>query len=452
MRSTEIPFSTPPPSTKRAPFDRPVGDGGSFSEWDAATAPAGTITYDANGNLTELDADPYHLTGLVYDERNLPTQIEAGEGDMAHYRYSAAGQRTYKQVGSQPAEHDLLDGAATVGVVAGGSVRFANLLTPDGRVIGRYTANLERRYYYTDHLGSTRAVVDGSGTVVETPDYYPYGLRMPDRTLAEASSAKEDYTGHERDAETSLHYAGARYYMSALGRWTSVDPLADEFPAWSGYHYSYNNPLGFIDPDGMASCDITLCGQNGSSVTIETDLVDVEVDVSSLPGTDFGGNHTIGGRDVVLAGLDLAGTVDPTPVSDGLAASMYVEDGDYGNVALSALGFIPAFGDVGKLARVGKHIDAVRSALNTGKRGDGLTANPFKGKSPKQIEKMFEAKDFEPRGPDPLSGKGGYVNPKSGYSYHIDPGGTYKKGIELPHVDVNYPHGVNLPKKKLPIE
>jgi hypothetical protein len=158
---------------EKSPFDRPVGDGGFFG-WDAATAPAGTITYDANGNLTKLDADPYHLTGLVYDERNLPTQLEAGEGHMAHYRYSAAGQRTYKQVGSQPAEHYLLDGAATVGVVAGGSVRFANLLTPDGRVIGRYTANLDRRYYYTDHLGSTRAVVDGSGTVVETRDDYPY--------------------------------------------------------------------------------------------------------------------------------------------------------------------------------------------------------------------------------------------------------------------------------------
>lgn len=151
-----------------------VGDGGSFSGWDAATAPAGTITYDANGNLTKLDADPYHLTGLVYDERNLPMQLEAGEGHMAHYRYSAAGQRTYKQVGSQAAEHYLLDGAATVGVVAGGSVRFANLLTPDGRVIGRYTANLDRRYYYTDHLGSTQAVTDPSGTVVETRDYYPF--------------------------------------------------------------------------------------------------------------------------------------------------------------------------------------------------------------------------------------------------------------------------------------
>jgi RHS repeat-associated protein len=169
---------------------------------------------------------------------------------MAHYRYSAAGQRTYKQVGSQPAEHDLLDGAATVGVVEGGSVRFANLLTPDGRVIGRYTANLDRRYYYTDHLGSTRAVVDGSGTVVETRDYYPFGLRMPDRTLAEASWAKEDYTGYRLDEETGLHYAGARYYMSALGRFGSIDPLADDYPSHSPYHYAANNPIRMADPTG----------------------------------------------------------------------------------------------------------------------------------------------------------------------------------------------------------
>jgi len=78
------------------------------------------------------------------------------------------------------------------------------------------------------------------------------GLRMPDRTLAEASSAKEDYTGHELDRETGLHYAGARYYMSALGRWTSPDPLADaeHLLPYSPYHYSYNNPLLFVDPDG----------------------------------------------------------------------------------------------------------------------------------------------------------------------------------------------------------
>ena len=83
--------------------------------------------------------------------------------------------------------------------------------------------------------------------------------------------------------------------------------------------------------------------------------------------------------------------------------------------------------------------------------GNGLGSNPFKGKSPAQIDNTFKSKGFEPRGPNPISGKGGYVNPKTTRSYHIDPGGNYKKGKELPHVDVNRVNNNTLPKKKYPI-
>lgn len=45
-------------------------------------------------------------------------------------------------------------------------------------------------------------------------------------------------------------YFGARYYDSDLGRWLSVDPLADKYPGWSPYNYVMGNPLNSIDPDG----------------------------------------------------------------------------------------------------------------------------------------------------------------------------------------------------------
>ena len=85
---------------------------------------------------------------------------------------------------------------------------------------------------------------------METRDYYPFGLRMPGRSITEGTPVVEDYTGHELDDETGMHYAGARYYMSALGRFGALDPMSHEYPSWSPYHYAANNPLKFADPTG----------------------------------------------------------------------------------------------------------------------------------------------------------------------------------------------------------
>jgi RHS repeat-associated protein len=220
-------------------------------------------------------------------------------------------------------------------------------------------------YAFSDHLGNTRVLAEPEGAgVVQTTAYYPYGLQIAD--LGGGSSTNEElYNGKELTDSHGLgwyHY-GARYYDVAVARWTSMDP-ADEFH--SPYVYVGGDPVNLVDPDGMASCDIILCGQNGSSVTIETDLINAEVDVSALPGTDFGGNHTLSGEGVVLAGLDLVGTFDPTPISDGLAASIYANRGNWLDAGISAAGLIPVLGDVGKLARHERHIDAIRSAIQRG--------------------------------------------------------------------------------------
>lgn len=104
--------------------------------------------------------------------------------------------------------------------------------------------------YLKDHLGTTRVVLDESGTVVETRDHYPFGMEMPGRSYVSGTKAKENFTGHELDDETGLIYAGARYYMPAVGRWTSVDPLADMYASHSSYNYVLNNPVELFDPDG----------------------------------------------------------------------------------------------------------------------------------------------------------------------------------------------------------
>ena len=46
---------------------------------------------------------------------------------------------------------------------------------------------------------------------------------------------------------------GARGYYPAIGRFTSVDPLAERYYSTSPYVYCLNNPVNYIDPNGEFS-------------------------------------------------------------------------------------------------------------------------------------------------------------------------------------------------------
>jgi RHS repeat-associated protein len=105
-------------------------------------------------------------------------------------------------------------------------------------------------YYHLDAVGSVRLITDENRTVVAAHDYKPFG-----EDTGALTGDPRRFTGKELDAETALHYFGARYYRNVAGRFTSSDPslagvqLGDP-QSWNRYAYAKNNPLRYVDRNG----------------------------------------------------------------------------------------------------------------------------------------------------------------------------------------------------------
>jgi hypothetical protein len=157
-------------------------------------------------------------------------------------------------------------------------------------------------------------------------------------------------------------YSEATLEPHVISRWLSPDPLAQERPSWTPYNFCSNNPINRIDPDGRLD-DIVITGENNSSVTLKTDMIDIKVNASSL-GINFGGNHVLQGEDVLSAGLDIVGVFDPTGVADGLGATLAAKNGDWLSAGISGLGIIPYVGDLAKAGKIGKDIKIIENAID----------------------------------------------------------------------------------------
>ena len=107
-------------------------------------------------------------------------------------------------------------------------------------------------------------LTDGSGNVVARQDYLPFGEEIPADTAGRSASllfgasdgVEQKFTGQIRDSETGMDFFLARYYASAVGRFTSPDPMnlgadATDPQSWNAYAYVRNNPLALVDPMGL---------------------------------------------------------------------------------------------------------------------------------------------------------------------------------------------------------
>ena len=202
---------------------------------------AGEYAYDANGNLTkDLNKG---ITDIQYNVLNLPSTVSFSDGSTITYTYGADGTklRTVHKIGSTTTTTDYC-----------GNVIYENgtqklLLTEEGYI--NLTGTQQYHYYLKDHQGNNRVVINQSGTVEETNHYYPFGGVFG--TTGNTQPYK--YNGKEFDTKKGLNWYdyGARHYDAALGRFTTNDPLAEKYYSMSPYTYCADNPVKFIDPNGM---------------------------------------------------------------------------------------------------------------------------------------------------------------------------------------------------------
>ena len=226
-------------------------------EFRDAVQQADEYAYDANGNLTkDLNRN---ISNIEYNFLNLPGKVVFGDGSTIEYVYAADGTklRTVHNIGGTTTTTDYCGNV----VYENGTQKY--LLTEEGYVT---LADNRYHYYLQDHQGNNRVVVDGNGTVEEVNHYYPFG-----GTFAGSTSVQPyKYNGKEFDTKKGLDWYdyGARHYDPVLGRFTSLDPLAEDYSSISAYVYCLNNPIRYVDPIGMQSNDIIIDGGTIPEITI----------------------------------------------------------------------------------------------------------------------------------------------------------------------------------------
>ena len=294
-------------------------------------------TYNANGAMTkDLNKG---ITEIQYNSLNLPRQMDI-KSPVAEarneYTYSAGGQKlkvvqkwnpnysTTPVIGSAINTTALTNTKTTDYV---GNKIYENGTLKRILIDGGYIEGNVYHYYLTDHLGNNRVVVNASGTLVQKNHYYPFGSIFAGTTGPDKQPYK--YNGKELDQMhgLNLYDYSARYYESTVGRFTSVDPMAEKYYSISPYAYCLNNPLRFTDPTGR---EVDLSGMSEEERKRYESQIATQRENSKLFNAMYSSLEA--SKNVYAIKYGETTTVNE---ADGSVHGQFVPDGDGGTVTFS---------------------------------------------------------------------------------------------------------------------
>ena len=251
--------------------------------------------YDAYGNM--IQDQNKGITNIKYNHMNLPVEIDFANNRKITYLYTAMGTKLQKTVDYNTYQviTDYRDGYQyeTKPVTQGGR-GYAGLLffpTAEGYVkavykddpAAEYPVAYQYVYIYKDHLGNNRLsyTLDPQTNqikILEENHYYPFGLKhgaynqtRKDIKYKEQAASKKEvkqvvpeqvkfkyyYQEQERQDELGLNWDSFKYrnYDYAIGRFMSVDPLAEKYAYNGVYNFSENRVVDNRELEGMEGVD-----------------------------------------------------------------------------------------------------------------------------------------------------------------------------------------------------
>lgn len=261
------------------------------------------IKYNSNGSL--LYDGTRGISNIRYDNNNNPIWIQFENGGVTKYVYSTEGQKlrtihysavanTHANIGSDynNIEDDYLSVDSTDycldGIVQFSNNKFSRISFGEGYLDARYVKGphlmrpirtyeesdesynarlqewirkmntkkmiLTYKYYNKDHLGNIRQVISENGTIEQVNNYYPYGVPHYDKvSTTNDNNQPFKYNYKELDVMHGLttYDYGARQYNPVIPTWDRMDPLCEFFQDISPFAYCHNNPVNYIDINGM---------------------------------------------------------------------------------------------------------------------------------------------------------------------------------------------------------